>query len=251
MGNQKEGGASRPGEPGYRLVPGFVVRRILCGLLLSVSTPAFAAHLFILAGQSNMQRLDPASSFTPAVEAAFGKERVIVVHDAHGGQPISRWCKTAAPDKRKGHEKAGDLYDGLLAKIRTALSGRAITSATLVWMQGEADARRMSGAQYARHLRELIAQFEGDLGHPGLYAVIGRLSDHGLTQPKYTHWADIRTAQVALADAHPRYAWVDTDDLNGPQNLLHYGKREYVELGARFATKAIELIQSQETPRDR
>ncbi len=228
-----------------------MLRRILCGVLLSVASPAFATHLFILAGQSNMQRLDPDLSFTPAVEAAFGKENVIVVHDAHGGQPISRWCRTAAPYTRKGHEKAGDLYDGLLAQIRAALNGRALTSATLVWMQGEADARRMGGAQYARHLQELIAQFEADLGQPGLHAVIGRLSDHGLTQKKYTHWASIRDAQVALAAANPRYAWVDTDDLNGPQNLLHYGKRDYVELGARFATKAIELIQSQENPRVR
>ena len=41
-------------------------------------------HLFILSGQSNMDRLDPKVSFTPAVEAAFGKENVIVVKDSKG-----------------------------------------------------------------------------------------------------------------------------------------------------------------------
>ena len=51
------------------------------------------AHLFILSGQSNMERFDPAISFTPAVIEAFGKDSVIVVKDAKGSQPISRWDK--------------------------------------------------------------------------------------------------------------------------------------------------------------
>ena len=50
-------------------------------------------HLFILSGQSNMAGLNPAISFTPTVEAAFGKENVIVVKSAQGGQPIRRWHK--------------------------------------------------------------------------------------------------------------------------------------------------------------
>ena len=52
-----------------------------------------AKHLFILSGQSNMAGLRPEESFTPAVEAAFGKDHVIVVKDAQGGQPIRRWYK--------------------------------------------------------------------------------------------------------------------------------------------------------------
>jgi len=50
-------------------------------------------HLFILSGQSNMAGLNPQISFTPTVETAFGKENVIVVKDAKGGQPIMRWYK--------------------------------------------------------------------------------------------------------------------------------------------------------------
>jgi len=51
------------------------------------------AHLFILSGQSNMAGLQPAESFTPAVEKTFGKEKVIVVKSGQGGQPIRRWYK--------------------------------------------------------------------------------------------------------------------------------------------------------------
>ena len=59
----------------------------------SVNAAGNKKHLFILSGQSNMERLDPNISFTPTVEAAFGKNNVIVVKDAMGAQPIRRWYK--------------------------------------------------------------------------------------------------------------------------------------------------------------
>ena len=52
-----------------------------------------AKHLFILSGQSNMQGHRPDEAFTPAVEKALGKSKVIIVQYALGGQPIHRWWK--------------------------------------------------------------------------------------------------------------------------------------------------------------
>ena len=50
-------------------------------------------HLFILSGQSNMVGLKPEESFTPIIEKKYGKEKIIIVKDAKGGQPIRRWYK--------------------------------------------------------------------------------------------------------------------------------------------------------------
>ena len=50
-------------------------------------------HVFILSGQSNMQGHRPDEAFTPMVEKALDKEKVIVIQDALGGQPIHRWWK--------------------------------------------------------------------------------------------------------------------------------------------------------------
>ena len=50
-------------------------------------------HLFILSGQSNMAGHRPDEAFTPAVSKALGEDKVIVVQDAVGGQPIQRWWK--------------------------------------------------------------------------------------------------------------------------------------------------------------
>jgi hypothetical protein len=73
-----------------------------------------------------------------------------------------------------------------------------------------------------------------------MVVVIGRLSDH-LKGDK--HWDAVRAAQEKVATDGRRSAWVDTDDLNGPQNDLHYTKAGYKELGNRFAAKALELLK--------
>jgi hypothetical protein len=69
----------------------------VAGILLLTGMGSIAdeggKHLFILSGQSNMARLDPNEAFTPAMNQTFGKNNVIVVHDAKGGQPIRRWYK--------------------------------------------------------------------------------------------------------------------------------------------------------------
>jgi hypothetical protein len=70
--------------------------------------------------------------------------------------------------------------------------------------------------------------------------VVGRLSDN-LKGDK--GWEAVRAAQVQVAEADPLAAWVDTDDLNGPKDGLHYDKAGYAELGKRFAEKTIGLLK--------
>ena len=66
-------------------------------------------HLFILSGQSNMQGHRPQEAFAPAVKEVFEEDKVIVVQDALGGQPIQRWWKDwKSPDGEKP-KQTGDL----------------------------------------------------------------------------------------------------------------------------------------------
>lgn len=199
-------------------------------------------RLFILSGQSNMAGLKPELSFTPAVKKAFVGDEVIVVKHAVGGQPIRRWYKAwKVPEgvAIKGANKPGDLYDVLMGQVGVATKGKTIDSVVFVWMQGERDANEKLDAVYEASLRGLIDQLEKDLKRTDVQVVIGRLSDFRKSQPT---WDAIRAAQVKVGESDPRFGWVDTDDLNGPTNSLHYTKEGYVELGVRFATRAIELI---------
>ncbi|MBL7139607.1 MAG: hypothetical protein ISS74_01725 [Planctomycetes bacterium] len=134
------------------------------------------------------------------------------------------------------------MYDRLMTKVKAAVEGKKPDTITFVWMQGERDAREKHGDVYAASMAGLVEQLLSDLGRKDVNVVIGRLSDCNTD----AHWTMVRQAQVQAAEADPRGAWVDTDDLNGPSNALHYTKQGYAELGKRFAAKAVELIRKPE-----
>jgi len=208
----------------------------------SVNAEGAKKHLFILSGQSNMAGLKPEISFTPTVEAAFGKDNVIVLKDARSGQPIRRWYKKWKPAKGDAPANVGDLYTQLIDKVKAAIKGQSIQSVTFVWMQGERDAKEKHGEVYAASFKGLIDQLSEDLNCKDINFVIGRISDFDMNGKRYPHWTMVRKAQVEVAETAERGAWVDTDDLNGPKNGLHYNAVGYKILGTRFAEKSIALI---------
>jgi hypothetical protein len=235
-------------------VPGFLFAAILVFCLESSCIAAEpddnGKHLFILSGQSNMVGMDPEVSFTPAVIKAFGKDKVIVVKDAHGGQSIRSWAKSnhenPAPTTGRVPKVRGELYDKLIEKVKTAITGQSLKTVTFVWMQGESD---LNNTAYDAYLKEALGQLEADLAFKKINLVIGRISDSGLDGGKRREGSlMIRRIQQEFAEAHPRGAWIDTDDLNDKKDGekvvhdLHYTKEGYEILGTRFAEKAIELI---------
>lgn len=223
----------------------------IVSLLCVLFSSAADKHLFILSGQSNMERLKPEISFTPTVEAAYGKENVTVVKSAQGGKPIRSWYKNWKPAKGDAPKTNGELYDVLMKAVNEATEGKKYDTVTFVWMQGEKDAKQKHGEVYAASMKGLIDQLAKDLGRDDVNFVIGRLSDFDMADKQYTHWTKVRKAQVSVAEASPRGAWVDTDDLNGEpseatqpeRKNLHYTDEGYKTLGKRFAEKAIELIK--------
>lgn len=197
-----------------------------------------------------MAGLQPQQSFTPAVVKQFGKENIIVVHDAQGGQPIRRWFKDWKPEKGAAPEGNGDLYDRLMKKVEAATKGQEIASVTFLWMQGENDARNSLGAVYKASLKGLVQQVSDDLKQERVNVVIGRLSDFGNDKADFPHWEMIRKTQEKFADDAEHGAWVDTDDLNDGitrqgkevKNDLHYTAEGYNTFGKRLAEAAIKLI---------
>ncbi len=220
-------------------------------VLFAETSLAQGKHLFILSGQSNMQGLRPHESFTPAVEAEFGKENVIVVIDALGGQPIRRWYKNWKPLSGNEPVATGDLYDSLMNKVNPAIVNEKIETITFIWMQGERDAREKHGDVYKESLIGLYNQLSKDLSRDDINFVNGRLSDFDMSNDIYPHWTMIREIQVEVANSNPRFTWVNTDDLNDGANRkgkeieddLHMSAKGYVIMGERFANAAIELIK--------
>jgi hypothetical protein len=222
---------------------------LLSFILMSCSTNK-GMHLFILSGQSNMAGLDPEISFIPAIEAEFGKENILVVKDAQGGQPIRRWYKNWKASGENGPKAQGDLYDRLMIKVNDTIQNKELASVNFIWMQGERDAKEEHGDVYEKSLLGLHRQLSDDLNRQDINFIIGRLSDFDMTNSKYRHWQMVRAAQVAVAESNSQFGWVDTDDLNDGlnkrgkeiKNDLHMSVKGYHTMGERFAEKSIELI---------
>ena len=221
----------------------YVIILVALASVASVYAAEEGKHLFILSGQSNMANLAPNVSFTPAVEAAFSKDNVIVVKDARGSSPIRNWYKNWKPSKGDIPKGNGELYDRLMLKVNAAIEGKKIRTVTFVWMQGEHDAAEKNDDVYKESLLGLIKQLGDDMKRDDVNYVIGRLSRFRTDE----HWEGVRKAQVEAAEASPRGAWVDTDDVD--IDGIHYTAAGYKELGKRFAEKAIALIKNQPTTR--
>ena len=209
-------------------------------------------HLFILSGQSNMVGLKHEASFNPAVIKALGKDRVLVVKDAHSGQSIRSWCKNnhEFPPATTGRipKVKGELYVPLINKVHAAIKEETIQTITFVWMQGESD---LNNTAYDLYLKELLQQLQDDLQFKDINLVIGRISDSGLdVQKRLEGKKYIRRTQAEFATSYPHGVWVDTDDLNDREqdgkiiHDLHYTPAGYQTLGERFAQAAIDLIKA-------
>lgn len=223
-------------------------------------------HLFILSGQSNMQRLDSTLSFTPAVEKAFGKDNVTVVKSAKSGAAIRYWDKDykwpeGRPEKRGRARKEakpkefGYLYDPLMEAVKKKTAGNPpYDTVTLIWMQGETDAGEELADVYINSFQRVLARLKSDLKIESINVVIGRLSDWGLDIPKIKAATErMREIQVTFAEDNPNVEWVNTDDLNDDEkkgNLLHYHEAGLKILGQRFAEKAIALIKKQKAVKE-
>jgi hypothetical protein len=248
--------ASKENEGIFRMKNLYIATLIALVSVSSVNAAEKGKHLFILSGQSNMAGLNPDISFTPTVEAAFGKDNVTVVKEAKSGRPIRNWYKKwEAPEGKtiKDKHQVGQVYDWLMNRhVRKAMKNHEVESIVFVWMQGERDAKTGMADVYKASLKGLIKQLRDDIGRQDMHVIIGRISDHG--NGKFDgQWNKVREAQVKVADDDPLAAWIDTDDLNNIhsgktgriEDDLHYSKEGFKILGERFAEKAIELIKKE------
>jgi hypothetical protein len=224
-----------------------MLNALIVGLLSFAGPLAFAerpnaVHLILLSGQSNMVHLDPARVFTPEVEKHFGAGNVVVVKVAQKGQPIRRWYKKWQVTGDQNPGQIGDLYEKLIKATKTAMSGNSIKSVSLIWMQGERDAKEHLSDHYEDAFLGILEQLKSDLGVKKINYIIGRISDHGLG---IKDWNKIREIQQKLGEVGPHSAWVNTDDLNDDikPNDLHYSAEGYDLLAERYAEKVKELVK--------
>ena len=208
-------------------------------ILVTIQWTAVAekkTRLFILSGQSNMGVLKYKKNFVPYLNKKFPNDELIVAYHAKSGQSMGMWIKA------KG--KKGKHYQILKTNIEKAIEGKKFDSATFIWMQGEADARSKDVSTYEERLYELVDSLKKEIKRSSMFVIIGRLSDYGLNEKARPSWNKIREIQERFATKNKHAELVNTDDLNGDKNELHYTANGYETLGKRFVDTALKQIKS-------
>ncbi len=171
-------------------------------------------------------------------------------HTGTGLKHIDAWLDP------KTYLMSGQEYMELVNGVKKTLAdmdryypgyqGQPVELAGMVWLQGIADASspRM-GAEYQKHLPNLIRDLRKDLGKPELPVVVAAIGWDG------THATKVRDAQLAAADPSNKIITIDTrpflrasESSPGTRADLYCQNAEtYLEIGDATGKAMLELQQ--------
>ncbi|PQJ28115.1 sialate O-acetylesterase [Rubritalea profundi] len=232
------------------------MKKLIITLFLGLAVVAVAAprkrHLFIFAGENNMESVRPERTVIPALkkdkevrkgELLWVREarREMSMHDVDEGWKDSegKTKKKFGPDYKVKQTKN---YKRLLKNARQAAKKRPCDTIVLFWMQGESDAKNGWGDEYAASFKRFVTNLEKDLALGKINVVITRISDFGTENKKYPDWQNVRDAQKQLVKDNKGWILIDTDDKNGKLNKLQFDKKGIARIGELYAEIAIEFV---------
>ncbi|MFU8780680.1 MAG: sialate O-acetylesterase [Kiritimatiellia bacterium] len=165
---------------------------------------------------------------------------------------IDRWLDTSA------YSFSGQEYMELLNSIRKSLDdmeryypdydGRPVELAGLIWFQGIADASApRTAAEYATHLPNFINDLRRDLNAPTLPVVVTAIGWDS------RHAATVRDAQLAISEAVPHVATIDTRPFvrpaevspGGRADMYRHNAETFLDIGKAMGRQLLELLQAE------
>jgi hypothetical protein len=232
------------------------MKKLITSLFLGLAVVATAAprkrHLFIFAGENNMESVRPERTVIPLLnkdkelrkaELLWLRDarRVMSMHDVDEG-----WRDSEGKAKKKfgsGYKvKQTKSYKRLLENARQAAKKKACDTIVLFWMQGESDAKNGWGDEYAASFKRFVTNLEKDLDLGEVNVVITRVSDHGTENKRYPDWQKVRDAQNQLVIDNKGWILIDTDDKNGTLNKLEFDKKGLARISELYAEIATKFI---------
>lgn len=193
--------------------------------------------------EGNMIRGDYSLSFAEEYKKngrLAGGRKILIVRASVGATGFSdnRW------------KREGDLYQNMLAMVKTALSLNPQNHAVaFLWHQGETDALlNASQERHFRHLKDLLEGVRGAIGNLRLPVVMGdfvpqwRKAFASRSEP-------VEAAMRCACKEFPPAAFVETDGLlsnaqkNGSDDIIHFCRDSLNKLGKRYFAAFAELVR--------
>ncbi|SPF77695.1 calcium-binding protein [Pseudoprimorskyibacter insulae] len=165
--------------------------------------------IFILAGQSNAQRV--AGEVQTALDKTYGKGGYVLISAYAPGAPLT-WQRAGHEDWATASELPDLLADRTVAVLRANPDAYL---ANMIWLQGEADTKSVgTPSDYANDFLKVIDTFrkavngaEGAGTTAKFGVTIAGLSDHAPDAGGRVHWQAIQTALEKLGSSK---GWINT-----------------------------------------
>lgn len=252
----------------------------LVAWLSSMATDASAkAHVFLLAGQSNMAgaglfdqlteaertpparvkiwhqnqwqdlgpgvsankgRFGPELAFGRAMRKAYPADEIYLIKTAAGGTSMHQHWHV--------EDGGGSMLKRFRSRVRAALGNLdenkvEYTIAGMLWMQGESDAAQGKGAEYEASLRTFIKTLRREFQVGEMPFILGRILPT-FDKPE-GNGPLVRAAQMSVAKELKNVACFDTDDFERI-NKGHYDHDGQIRLGKVFAGHFLRVVQGSE-----
>lgn len=225
-----------------RIVPVWLLGLFLGLWSTAVQSAANSPHCVIFSGQSNMVALNVETHVLPYWRQTSGDDADCWIKLAKNGQAIEKWVEPQSFGLFRYKYQRGPLYLQLQQKLRQKLQARLPGQLSLVWIQGESDARDEGALQYAGQVNQLLNFIREDFRPLRLNLIIARINDHGLnSSTPFPFWREIRQQQLLLAQ-QANSILIDTDSYNdvtasaaAQEDALHFSPDGYVQLGQLIA----------------
>ena len=207
-----------------------------------------------------------------AREVSNQRTQSYLIKFARGGRPLDHgfdkrgWTEGPPapgrvnfyPGKTTDDPNQGTLYIAMIKEFRAGIEKLRMDGHTPVfkgflWMQGEADTRRVEAARrYAANLRRLIRRVREDVGAPEMPAAFGRVLPQEAPRlaNRKAGILEIHRQMAAadmgsgLNDAIGRTRMVETKDFELLSDKVHFSSNGLLKLGSAFSDAIDEASRS-------
>ena len=188
--------------------------------------------LAIAPGKTEKKGFGPEISIAYELSKHFKEPVGIIKHSVGGTNLHKQW----SPKSTKS------LYKTLLKKVKAAQQSKNIEIISMVWMQGESDAKsKVMAESYQDNLALFIQAARKDFESEGMLFLSGRIN---APTPKFGFTDEVRKAQENCKMAN--YGYIDCDTLEKVSDNLHYSAKGTVEMGQKFAQAIIKFMNEKE-----
>lgn len=170
-------------------------------------------------------------------------KKFILIKYGIGGSSMFDWAPNYSIERAKitGKPEFGNMYATLLKKVDSITSGLDTRIVSLLWMQGERDARvPEAGKEYYDNFQRFIEAIRKDTKNPDLPIIFGKINP---PQSRFTLVDSVAAAQKRISENIKNMILVSTDGLSKKKDSVHYDSNGQLELGRRMGESLIKVMQ--------